>query len=99
MGELVIFEFMHLQFCPRTDRNNEKISKYSPDVFAAMEKFASLITVMNLNKNHWITLRFLPKNKILEVFDSLQSEDFSSSKKKYEKVSPYRIHRLKLLTL
>jgi len=58
-----------------------------------MCKFTAVITVMNQSKNHWVTLRFNPKEKTLEVFDSLQSGNFSNSEKKYEKVGP-QIHGL-----
>jgi hypothetical protein len=69
-------------------RNNAKISKRSPDVSAAMNKYASVITVLHQHKNHWITLRFKPKEKILEVFDSMQLGKFSSLEKKLKSVGP-----------
>jgi hypothetical protein len=69
-------------------RSNPKISKNSADLSTAMNNYTALITVKNEGKNHWITLRFHPKEKILEVFDSLQLKKFSSSKEKYKKVGP-----------
>lgn len=53
-----------------------------------MDKFTAVITVMNENENHWITLRFQPKEKILLVLDSMQSTSLSSVKKKYREVGP-----------
>jgi hypothetical protein len=69
-------------------KNNAKISKGSSDISAAMDKFTAVITVMNENENHWITLRFQPKEKILLVLDSMQSTSLSSVKKKYREVGP-----------
>jgi hypothetical protein len=67
---------------------NVKISKHSPDVSAAMNKFVAVISVMNQGGNHWVAFRLSPKEKILEVFDSMQPEPFSSSKENYKTVSP-----------
>jgi hypothetical protein len=63
-----------------------KILKHAPDVLTAMNAFASVTTVINFPKNHWITLRFNPKTEILEVFDSLAPPKFSTYKKKLEEV-------------
>jgi Ulp1 family protease len=67
-------------------RNIPKISKQASDVYAAMNMFTAVITVINYPTNHWITLRFDPRNLILEVFDSLAPKDFSHRKQKFEQV-------------
>jgi len=67
-------------------RNIPKISKQASDVHAAMNMFTAVITVINYPEDHWITLRFNPKNQILEVFDSLAPQKFSRQKQKFEQV-------------
>lgn len=63
-----------------------KISKQASDVYAAMKMFTAVITVINYPDDHWITLRFNPKDLILEVFDSLAPQNFSRQKQKFEQV-------------
>jgi hypothetical protein len=45
-----------------------------------------LITVINYPQNHWVTLQFLPKREILEVFDSMAPNGVESRIEKIGKV-------------
>ncbi|KAF8808584.1 cysteine proteinase [Phlegmacium glaucopus] len=73
------------------------ILKHAPDVLTAMNAFASVTTVINFPKDHWIALQFNPKTEILEVFDSLAPPKFSTYKKKLEEIlRPLRFHNWKV---
>jgi hypothetical protein len=67
-------------------KNMSKISKKASDVYTAMKMFTAVITVINHQGDHWITLRFNPKVQILEVFDSLAPQNFSRQKRNFEQV-------------
>jgi hypothetical protein len=70
-----------------TDGENVKILKNAPDASAALSNFSAVITIINYNENHWIALRFLPKKRILEVFDSLEPRNFSHRRMFFKNVS------------
>jgi len=48
-----------------------QILKNETSVEAAIKNFTAVIAVINHPKNHWVTLQFDPKRKLLEVFDSM----------------------------
>lgn len=76
MGERVLQTYGSL-----TQERNHQILKDAPSVYAAMNAFTAVITVINYPKGHWVTLRFDPKMKVLEVFDSLAPPNFVNGQK------------------
>jgi Ulp1 family protease len=71
-----------------------QISKHEANVEAAIKNFAAVITVINYPENHWVTLQFDPKRKLLEVFDSLAPKRSERQLEKLGKVSPIIVNHI-----
>jgi hypothetical protein len=64
-----------------------QISKGATDVVAGMKAFTAVIAVINYPHNHWVTLQFNPKIKMLEVLDSIAPKHVAQEMENIRKVS------------
>jgi sentrin-specific protease 1 len=52
----------------------------------AMKSFTAVVAIINHPQNHWITIQLNPKNKILEVFDSMAPKHVEHQIQQIQKV-------------